>query len=402
MPIPAVRLLHDPDRFDVSAVLRRIGVTPQGIAIMMPKAHQRVFLLERISSYAARIIKQEALCEGAELACPKDVIAKNITADCVLIASDAQLDALSLRLKRQSKSLLEIDRLLSEVRLNLAKRSHLFLACGKRIVIDRPFIMGILNVTPDSFSGDGLCGAHDAAFARAEEMLKQGADIIDVGGESTRPFAPKVSAKEEIARVVPLIKAIAKRFPKTPISADTYKPQVAAAALDAGAVIVNDIGGLRDAKMRSLVAKTKAGVCIMHMKGTPRTMQKDPAYDDCLAEVYAFLAAQAVKAAVDGISREAIVFDPGIGFGKRVEDNLALIEGLATFRSLGSPVLMGLSRKSFIGATLGIDDPAQRGLGSELYHLRSLQNGASILRVHDVSAAAQTRAVFGSLSSNRS
>jgi dihydropteroate synthase len=384
--------LSDPDGSGVIEVMRHIGVTPQGIARMAVKSRGRLLRIDGITAYAARIIKQEALCVGADLACPKDVIAKNIIADCVLIATDAQLDALSLRLKRQSKSLLEIERMIAAVRVNIDTRSFVWHACNRRIKIEQPLLMGILNITPDSFSGDGVMG--DAIIARAEEMVEAGVDIFDVGGESTRPFAYKVSLKEELSRVIPVIMRLTKRYPKIPLSIDTYKPAVASAALDAGAVIINDVGGLRDAKMRALAASTKAGVCIMHMQGNPRTMQNDPTYDDCTAEVYAFLKSQSEKAVAAGVSRHSIVIDPGFGFGKRVDDNLSLLHELRTFCSMGFPLLAGLSRKSFIGKTLGVEDPAQRGLGSELCHLVAMQQGASVLRVHDVAAASQTRTLF--------
>ncbi|MDE2296222.1 MAG: dihydropteroate synthase [Gammaproteobacteria bacterium] len=242
--------------------------------------------------------------------------------------------------------------------------------------------MGILNVTPDSFSDGGRYASAAAAADRAASLVAEGAAIIDVGGESTRPGAQPVGAAEEIGRVVPVIEAIVARF-DVAVSIDTSKPEVMAAAVDAGACIVNDVYALRAPGGRDYAATAGVGVCLMHMRGEPRTMQDDPHYEDVVAEVAAFLAAERAACLDAGIAPEAIVLDPGIGFGKRIEHNFALMRGIAALAALGSPVLVGVSRKSFIGRVLG------REVGERLYGglglaALTVAGGARIVRTHDV------------------
>src|SRR2546427_1532062 len=221
-------------------------------------------------------------------------------------------------------------------------------------VSERTQVVGILNVTPESFSDGGRYANLDAAVSRAAEMAAGGADIIDVGGESTRPGAQPVAEAEELQRVIPVIEALVREV-SVPISVDTTKAAVAEAALEAGAVIVNDVTALRgDRHMAEVVANSKAGLVLMHMLGEPRTMQKDPRYGDVVAEVGASLLAWAKGAEASGVERERIVIDPGIGFGKTLEHNLLLLRNLASLTALGYPVLVGPSRKSFIHAALGL------------------------------------------------
>lgn len=245
--------------------------------------------------------------------------------------------------------------------------------------------MGILNATPDSFSDGGLYLDVQSAVDRALQMQKEGADIIDVGGESTRPGAEPVPLEEELSRVIPVIKAIMSQTDAV-VSIDTVKAEVAEAALQAGAVIVNDVSAMRaDPRMRSVVASSGAGVVLMHMLGEPRTMQRNPAYRDVVQEVRDALLDWAGKAEAAGIEAKSIVLDPGIGFGKTVEHNLALIRNLGEFRNTGYPVLAGPSRKSFIGAVL--DLPVhQRTEGTAAVVAWLAANGAAIVRVHDVKA----------------
>lgn len=230
----------------------------------------------------------------------------------------------------------------------------------------RPLVMGIVNVTPDSFYPDSRVDSEDAALRRAEDMVAAGADILDIGGESTRPGSAAVDAAEEEGRVVPVLHALAERFPggsdgagddarrrSLQLSVDTRKASVARAALDAGAVLVNDVSGLRDdPHMLPLVAERGVLVCIMHMQGSPETMQKDPTYRDPVTDIRSDLARRVEAARAAGVRDEQIILDPGIGFGKTVRDNLALIARLGEIRSLGYPVLMGISRKSFVGRVL--------------------------------------------------
>jgi dihydropteroate synthase len=245
--------------------------------------------------------------------------------------------------------------------------------------------MGILNVTPDSFYDGGRRFEASQAIADAVAMAADGADIIDVGGESTRPGAQAVSEVEELDRVLPVIEGLRRQI-SLPISIDTYKSAVARAALDAGADIVNDISALRfDSMMVSLVAREKVPVILMHMQGTPRTMQADPKYTDVLREVRDFLAAQLYEAMDAGVAREAIILDPGIGFGKTVEQNLQLLRGLPILAALGHPLLVGVSRKTFIGKILNLG-PDDRLEGSLAAVVAAVLGGANIVRVHDVAA----------------
>jgi dihydropteroate synthase len=246
----------------------------------------------------------------------------------------------------------------------------------------RAHIMGIVNVTPDSFSDGGSFFDRDAAIKHGLQLVADGADILDVGGESTRPGADPVSALEEIRRVVPVIEALAAEV-RAPISIDTMKADVARAALDAGASIVNDVSaGSIDAEMLPLVADRGVPVVLMHMRGEPRTMQDDPRYDDVVAEVHGFLASRAEAAIAAGVDENRIIVDPGFGFGKTREHNLILLKRLGEFRSLGFPILAGTSRKAFIGATL--DVPVHERLeGTAATVALAVANGAAIVRVHD-------------------
>ena len=248
--------------------------------------------------------------------------------------------------------------------------------------------MGIVNVTPDSFSDGGQFLDPDRAVAHGIELAAAGADIIDVGGESTRPGARAVSDREEMERVLPVIRELRRRL-SIPISIDTYKASVAGAALAEGADAVNDISALRfDPEMTLLVAAEKALVILMHMQGTPGTMQQHPVYQDVVAEVKNFLGGRAAAAAAAGIDRAKIVIDPGIGFGKTVDHNLALLRGIPDLVSLGYPVLVGPSRKTFIGRLLDAA-PEERLEGSLAAAVAAALAGASILRVHDVREASR-------------
>jgi dihydropteroate synthase len=254
----------------------------------------------------------------------------------------------------------------------------------RTLPLERPLVMGILNVTPDSFSDGNRFFTLDGAVERALELEREGADIIDIGGESTRPHAPAVGLAEELRRVVPVIEALAGRL-KVPISVDTYKAEVARAACAAGAEIVNDVSGLRfDPAMAQTVAGADAGVVIMHTRGTPEEMQADTRYDDLIGEVKRYLWDSLALAREAGIRASRIAIDPGIGFGKSVQGNLELIRRLSEFQDLGCPILVGPSRKSFIGTVLG--SGKDRLFGTAAAVAVSVLNGASIVRVHDVAA----------------
>lgn len=267
---------------------------------------------------------------------------------------------------------------------------HMSLARGRALEFTGvPLVMGVLNCTPDSFfSGSRVAGSEESIRA-ASEMIEAGASVLDIGGESTRPGSKPVDADEELSRVVPVIEAI-RRFSDVPISIDTQKARVAAAAIDAGADIVNDVSALRaDEDMLALVAEREAGVVLMHMLGTPETMQDNPSYTDVVREVLHFLITRANEVSAAGVSRERIIIDPGIGFGKRLEDNLRLIHDLPAFLAPGFPVLVGASRKSVVGNVLseanGRDVPvSDRLAGTLAVHVMAAMKGADIIRVHDV------------------
>jgi len=262
--------------------------------------------------------------------------------------------------------------------------SYLWRCRGRRIELGRrTLIMGILNITPDSFSDGGRYFSGAAALAGARELVAAGADILDVGGESTRPGSVPVSVEEEMERILPVLTTLRRNL-DIPLSVDTYKAAVAEAALAAGADIINDISGLTfDAGMAALVARSGAGLVLMHIQGTPRDMQLNPWYEDVIAEVSRFLKHQLAMAEAAGVGRDQIVLDPGIGFGKRLEDNLILLRDLGCFESLGLPLLVGPSRKSFIGRILDLP-VSERVEGTAAAVTAAILNGARLVRVHDV------------------
>lgn len=262
-------------------------------------------------------------------------------------------------------------------------------------------VMGILNVTPDSFSDGGLFYESERAVEHGLKMVEEGADIIDIGGESTRPGSEPVSEEEEIKRVVPVIKKLVSQI-KVPISIDTYKSRVARAALDAGASIVNDISGLRfDPDMKKVVAEYKVPVVVMHIKGTPKTMQMAPTYEALIPEIMDYLREGIMMAKEAGIPEDLIIIDPGIGFGKTFEHNLEIINRLREFTYLEKPILIGPSRKAFIGKILGDVPPGMRLEGTLAAVAISAYKGANIVRVHDVPEAVKVLRVVDSIKRER-
>ena len=258
-------------------------------------------------------------------------------------------------------------------------------SCGNyQLDLSRPVVMGIVNVTPDSFSDGGKYSAAESAIAHGLSLVAQGAAILDIGGESTRPGATPVSLEEELRRVIPVIEGLAKQS-GTPISIDTYKPEVMRAAIAAGASIVNDVFALQQPGALEAVAASNVGVCLMHSQGTPQTMQTDPQYQDVVREVVEFLSARMAIAEAHGIPRSRIMLDPGFGFGKRSVHNIALLRELTYLCALGQPVLAGLSRKSILGQITGNDVDARLHSSIAAAVIAALK-GARILRVHDVKA----------------
>jgi len=267
---------------------------------------------------------------------------------------------------------------------------------GKQLDLSRPRVMGILNVTPDSFSDGGDFISPASALAHAEQMLLEGADIIDVGGESTRPGADAVTEQEELERVIPVIEAITQRIPAI-VSIDTSKPVVMREAVAAGAGMVNDVMALQAPGAIAAAQELAVPVCLMHMQGRPRTMQKDPAYTDVLSDISEFFQQRVVECLAAGISRERLILDPGFGFGKTLEHNLTLLGGLEGFGKFGLPLLVGISRKSMIGTILNGAPADERLYGSVAAAVMAMERGASILRVHDVKPTVDALDIFNAV-----
>lgn len=269
------------------------------------------------------------------------------------------------------------------------------LAGSVRIELSRPRVMGVLNVTPDSFSDGGRFTRRDVALGQAESMAAAGATFVDVGGESTRPGAAPVPVQEELDRVVPVIEAIRRRI-DVAVSVDTSKPEVMREAVSAGACLINDVYALRRPGALEAAASLDAAVCLMHMQGEPRSMQVDPRYGDVVAEVTQFLVERVEACESSGIARSRIVLDPGFGFGKSVAHNLALLAGLERIARAGLPLLVGLSRKSMLGAITGrpVDE---RVTGSAVLAALAAERGANIIRAHDVAATVDAIAIVGAL-----
>ena len=271
------------------------------------------------------------------------------------------------------------------------------LDCAGRILkLDRPLVMGIVNVTPDSFSDGGAHDTLEAAVAHGLKLAEEGADILDIGGESTRPGAADVSVEEELRRVVPVIERLAKET-ALPISIDTFKPEVMRAAVQAGAGMINDIYGLRREGALDAAAALGVPIVLMHMQGEPRTMQEAPDYDDVVGDVHRFLAERIFAAEMAGIAKKNLIVDPGFGFGKNTAHNLALLAQLERFVELGVPVLAGLSRKRSLGELTGRDVASERVAASVAAHLIAAQRGAAIVRVHDVAATVDALKVWNAV-----
>ncbi|RAO76097.1 dihydropteroate synthase [Dyella jiangningensis] len=264
---------------------------------------------------------------------------------------------------------------------------------GRPLKLDRPRVVGILNVTPDSFSDGGSHGSVDEAVAHGLRMVEEGADMLDIGGESTRPGADDVSVEDELSRVVPVLERLAAKT-SVPLAIDTSKPEVMRAAVAAGAGMINDVYALRRDGALDAVAELGVPVCLMHMLGEPRSMQDDPHYDDVVGDVHRFLTDRLFACELAGIDRRKVMVDPGFGFGKTLDHNLALLRALERFANLGSGVYVGLSRKSMIGAITGRQVPAERAAGSVAAALVAVQRGARMVRVHDVAATVDALAVW--------
>ena len=388
--IHRARVIEVPDVAAAREEITRLGVLRPAREWLADKTQVRAVRLENVGGKAAAILKQECLASGCDCAISPDVARFDETPRAVcIIANLRQYARLLDRLPRQPFGLGEIG---EEVRETLeayeAGRRPAWVCRGKKIATEaRTVVMGIVNVTPDSFSGDGVGRDAEAAIRQGLAFVEAGADILDVGGESTRPESDEVTVAEEWARIGPVIEALVAQS-GVAVSVDTRKAEVAEKALAAGAHIVNDVGGLRAAGMKEVVAAAGAGAVIMHMQGEPKTMQVEPKYEDLMGEVYGFLCELMEAAMAAGVDEKAIAVDPGFGFGKTPEHNLAIVRRLRELHSLGRPVVLGASRKATIGKVL--DKPAEeRIMGTAATCAAGIVSGAHVIRVHDVAEMAQ-------------
>ncbi len=368
----------------------RVRCDSSGIRFMLPKSQAKCYLIEGLSSIEANILKQEALSVGGDLAISRYCIGRNSSNETtLLLVTEKQLTGLLEKLKLQS---------FEGFRRILDYFSHQPIAVWKvrekEIKLDKPIIMGILNVTPDSFSGDGVLDP-DSALKRVETMVKDGAEIVDIGCESSRPGAKRVPLKQELSRLEPVLGRIRKNFPDLIVSVDTYKVETAKVACELGCDIINDITGLRSPRMREIVRRFGVGAVIMHMKGSPRTMQENPIKKGSVGIVYEFLRKRVELCVKEGIEEERLIIDPGIGFGKTWQENYELVRFISLFASI-RPVLIGASRKSLIGylTGAGVD---RRLPGTLAINLFAYSRGARIFRVHDVGEHRQAFMVWSRL-----
>ncbi|TKJ30866.1 MAG: dihydropteroate synthase [Chloroflexi bacterium B3_Chlor] len=391
-----VRILNLDTPAKIQAEMDKIGASAPGIEIMTPKASLRAIKLEGLNFAASNILKQEMLSRGGETVASRVVYsAKQSDSDVLLLGTLRHYQDLVRKLHMQPfKSLRAIA---TEVEQALARYAGEELQ--PLVVADRTFnwgertyVMGVVNVTPDSFSGDGLGRDAEGALAQAERMIEEGADLIDVGGESTRPGSEPVGSEEELRRVIPVIEGLVQRT-SVPISIDTYKGQVAEEALVAGAHLVNDVWGLRlDPSLAEVVGRHRVPVVVMHNRSRPKDAAQTERlggrylgveYKDLMGDIIWELRESMALALEAGVEREKIIVDPGIGFGKTLEQNLQLVAELSELKVLGRPVLLGPSRKSFIGYTLDLP-PEERMEGTTAAVAIGIANGADIVRVHDV------------------
>jgi len=369
--------------------MNRIGVHSTGISIMSPKAEFRIIKIKDVPVVSANIIKQDMLSFGGEAATAHGTIDHSVkTTDVLIFGTKLQIRNLISKLKLQYFGLRKLASKVDEVLENYDGIPSPIKVKGKTFNFGRrTYIMGILNITPDSFSDGGRYISFSDAVKHGKEMLEQGADMIDIGGESTRPGAKPVYAKEEINRVIPVISAL-KRTGAV-ISIDTTKSIVAEAAIKAGASMINDISALKgDRKMAKVAAKYKVPVVLMHMQGKPRTMQKNPKYKDLIPDIISYLQNSIGLAIKGGVLKEKLIVDPGFGFGKTVAHNIEILRNLKAFKVLGCPILIGTSRKSTIGRILNLP-PEERLEGTAATVTAAISAGANIIRVHDVEQMAR-------------
>ena len=360
------------------------------------KMVENIIVVDDIDNKAANILKQEAISCGCDVAVSKDVsMFKNGKSKAIICATLLQTEKLAEKIKNQPFELKILSQKIKELNNN---KSKTIVCAKKKIKVNKKLVMGIVNLSPDSFYGNGVEASIAANIAL--DMQENGADIIDVGAESTRPGSKPIPVKEEIKRIQTFLKLFTKKS-KVPISVDTYKPEVANVALNEGADIINDIYALRydNSKMAKVAAKHKAAIVLMHMKGTPLTMQKNIHYKekDIIPEIFKFLNERAEFALSKGIKKESVIIDPGIGFGKTVENNLSIIKRLAELKTLDYPLLIGISNKSFLADVANVKELKERLLASTTACVCAAQNGADIIRVHNIKETIQALKVIDAI-----
>ncbi len=385
--------IKNPDQ--AVTVFKRIGVDAYGIGAMVPKTINVNILLEKQSCKIANIIKQEMLSLGGDAAVARGSVACSVPAtDVLIMGTIKQISSLATKIEKQPFGLNIIARHIRETLDNIVLKEFVLKTSRREIVLGRDTkIMGILNVTPDSFSDGGSFYSPEKAIEHGLQMVEEGADIIDVGGESTRPGSRSVPVNIELKRVVPVIKGLIKKI-KIPVSIDTKKARVARQAMEAGAEIINDISALNgDKDMADTVRKKRAALVLMHMKGQPSNMQKrNLEYDNLMGDIADYLKERTEKAVKAGIDKDSIVIDPGIGFGKTAQDNYKIIKRLSELKALGMPIMIGTSRKSFIGKITG-EEPRERIEGTAATVTAAIMSGCHIIRVHDVAAMKKVAAI---------
>jgi dihydropteroate synthase len=376
-------------------IFRQIGVDPYGINAMAPKTQRVNILLPSQPCKVGNILKQEMLSLGADAAVARGSVSCSIDAtDVLLMGTLKQIVALSKKIAKQPFGLDLIAQDILELLGNIAQNRYVLKTSRRKMILgEKTLIMGILNVTPDSFSDGNIYFDREKAIERGLQMADEGADIIDIGGESTRPGAKPVTARQEIARVIPIVESLSRKL-TIPISVDTTKSPVAQKALEAGAEIINDISALdEDKKMASVVQKASAALILVHRRGTPENMQTgNLVYEDLMDEIIAYLKKGCQKAIVAGIGKDYLIVDPGIGFGKTYEDNCRIIKKIGELKCLGLPLMIGTSRKAFIGKVTG-GNPAERIEGTAATVAAAVMNGCHIVRVHDVAAMKKVAAM---------
>lgn len=388
-----IRCLPIRDLHEAALWMEKVGVDPTGIELMKGKALHLNLKIEGIPPKWANLLKQEMLSLDGDAALDRRTLDCSISkTDVLLMGTQKQFERLVHKLESYP-FLQPLGRSLAETLKNLSK-TQFTLRCRKKTfhLGKRTLLMGVLNVTPDSFSDGGLFLDPSRAIEHGLKMAEEGADLIDVGGESTRPGSKPLDADEELRRVIPVIESLSKRL-EIPISIDTYKSKVAQAAIDAGAEMINDISGLHfDPDLAKVASKEDVPLILMHIRGTPETMQRDVHYESLFSEILRYLREGIERAESSGVDPEKIIIDPGIGFGKTLEHNLLLIKNLSEFRILGKPILLGTSRKSFIGKILNAE-PQDRLEGTLASTVVGILHGAHIVRCHDVAQAKKAIAV---------